>query len=80
MQDKAKVAVLTAARKKKQITWRDMRVCFFQDYAQELQEKRKKYDEEHCYDFHIGLPVTPILKLFGGEEFFRRPGRNGLSR
>uniref|UniRef100_A0A3P9CEN0 L1 transposable element RRM domain-containing protein n=1 Tax=Maylandia zebra TaxID=106582 RepID=A0A3P9CEN0_9CICH len=43
--DKAKMSVLAAARKKKQIIWKGMRVCFFQDYAQEVQEKRRKFDE-----------------------------------
>lgn len=45
LRDKAKMSVLAAARKKKQIIWKGMRVRFFQDYAQEVQEKRRKFDE-----------------------------------
>lgn len=45
LRDKAKAAVLTAARKKKQVTWKGTRISFFQDYAQEIQQKRKRYEE-----------------------------------
>lgn len=45
LRDKAKMSVLAAARKKKQIIWKGMRVRFSQDYAQEVQEKRRKFDE-----------------------------------
>lgn len=44
LRDKGKSCVLAAARKKKKIVWRDMRVRLFQDYAPEILEKRKKFD------------------------------------
>lgn len=36
--------MVKAAREKKQVTWNGTRIFFFQDYAQEIQEKRKKYE------------------------------------
>lgn len=45
LRDKAKASVLAAARGKKEPRWRNTRVYFFQDYAQDVQIKRKKFDE-----------------------------------
>ena len=64
LRDKAKTAVLTAARKKKQVSWNGKRIYFFQDYAQEIQEKRKKYEEvkqilRKCnVDYALQYPAT----------------------
>uniref|UniRef100_A0A8D0CWR1 L1 transposable element RRM domain-containing protein n=1 Tax=Sander lucioperca TaxID=283035 RepID=A0A8D0CWR1_SANLU len=79
VQDKAKAAILTAARKKKQITWRDMRVRFFQDYAQEIQEKRKKYDEvrrilqQHKIDYSLRYPAVMTFTLDNRRHRFSSP-------
>lgn len=48
LQDKAKSAILTVARKKKQVIWKDAQICFFQDYTQDVQENLKKFDEVRC--------------------------------
>ncbi|KAM7401419.1 hypothetical protein PAMA_005560 [Pampus argenteus] len=53
--DKAQACVLAAARKKKQIDWNGMRVCFVQDYAQEIQEKRRKFDKVRCLLQHRNI-------------------------
>lgn len=45
--DKAKITVLTAVRKKKQIIWKGTWMRFFQDYTQDVQEKRKIFDVRH---------------------------------
>lgn len=69
LRDKAKSAVLDAARKKKQITWRDMRIRFFQDYAQEIQEKRRKYDDvrrmlqQHKIEYSLRYPAVMTFTL-----------------
>ncbi|KAJ8007547.1 hypothetical protein DPEC_G00095180 [Dallia pectoralis] len=51
LRNKAKAAVLKAAREKKQISWKGMRIFFFQDYAQEIQVKRKQYEEADAKAF-----------------------------
>lgn len=79
VRDKAKTAVLTAARKKKEVTWRDMRVRFFQDYAQEIQEKRKKYDEvrrmlqQRKIDYSLWYPAVMTFTLDNRRYQFSSP-------
>lgn len=69
LRDKAKTAVLTAARKKKQVSWNGRRIYFFQDYAQEIQEKRKKYEEvkqilrKRNVDYALRYPATMTFSL-----------------
>ena len=78
VRDKANAAVLTAARNKKQITWRDMRVRFFQDYAQEMQEKRKKYEVrrilQQCkIDYSLRFPAVMTFTLDNQRHRFTSP-------
>lgn len=54
------------ARKKKQIVWKGIRVRFFQDYAQEVQEKRRKFDEVRRL---LQLRVSLLLWLIHGSGF-----------
>uniref|UniRef100_A0A3B4F3U4 L1 transposable element RRM domain-containing protein n=1 Tax=Pundamilia nyererei TaxID=303518 RepID=A0A3B4F3U4_9CICH len=69
LRHKAKMSVLAAARKKKQIVWKGMRVCFFQDYAQEVQEKRKKFDEvrrllqQHNIGYSLRFPAVMTFSV-----------------
>lgn len=69
LRDKAKAAVLMAARKKKQVTWNGTRIFFFQDYAQEIQEKRKKYEEvrqmlrKRNVEYALRYPATMTFSL-----------------
>uniref|UniRef100_A0A3P9D3Z0 L1 transposable element RRM domain-containing protein n=1 Tax=Maylandia zebra TaxID=106582 RepID=A0A3P9D3Z0_9CICH len=60
LRDKAKMSVLAAARKKGQIVWKGMRVLFFQDYAQEVQEKRRKFDES-CFMGKWDIPLDKFV-------------------
>lgn len=61
--------MLAAARKKKQVTWNGTRIFFFQDYAQEIQEKRKKCEEvrrilrKRNVDYALRYPATMTFSL-----------------
>lgn len=80
LRDKAKSAVLTAARKKKVVMWRNARIYFFQDYAQDVQEKRRKYDEvrrmlqERKIEYSLRYPATMTFVLNKRRYDFANPG------
>uniref|UniRef100_A0A3P9DJU3 L1 transposable element RRM domain-containing protein n=1 Tax=Maylandia zebra TaxID=106582 RepID=A0A3P9DJU3_9CICH len=82
LRDKAKMSVLAAARKKGQIVWKGMRVLFFQDYAQEVQEKRRKFDEVRRllqqYKIGIGSHPAPVLSRNGPNKCLGWHHMNGL--
>uniref|UniRef100_A0A3P9B155 L1 transposable element RRM domain-containing protein n=1 Tax=Maylandia zebra TaxID=106582 RepID=A0A3P9B155_9CICH len=75
LRDKAKMSVLAAARKKGQIVWKGMRVLFFQDYAQEVQEKRRKFDEVRrlLQQYKIGYSLRfPAVMTFSVDNQYHQ--------
>lgn len=56
-----------------------MRVRFFQDYAQEIQEKRKKYDEvrrilqQRKIDYSLRFPAVMTFTLDNQRHRFTSP-------
>ena len=95
LRNKAKAAVLAAARKKKQVTWQGMRIFFFQDYAQEIQKERKKFKQvrrilhERNVDYVLRYPATMTFSLDNqpyefssaaeAKEFLLRQGGEGTT-
>lgn len=79
LHDKAKSTVLAATRRKKQITWEDMRIRFFQDYAQDVQEKRKKYDDvrrmlqQRKIEYSLHYPAVMTFTFNGHRHQFSSP-------
>lgn len=79
LRDKAKSSVLAVARKKKQIVWKGMRVRFFQDYAQEVQEKRRRFDEvrrllqQRNIDYAIRFPAVMTFSMDNQRHQFSNP-------